>query len=575
MPHYVSRQTMDSVKAVLIPRIQGTVENTGIQLALDPEKAPASEQVQPAGGVAVIPVHGLLVARRGQITQACTELTSYERIRSQLNAALNDPSISEIVLDINSGGGAAVGCKELADYIYQSRETKPITAIVNYSAYSGEIYFDDVFFVDVTDSLTTEGNATAINSLTTRVTNAEGKITANTTAISNMTSRVGNAESAIDGLNETTAANGLAMANGFQQMRAQVGDVQASITTTSKALADLEKSTTEQVTTLTSRVGDMSATVQQTASTVADLNGKLGAQWGVKVNTSNGGTNYVAGIQLGINGSGQSQFLVQADTFGVYVPNGDKNNLVFGTDGNGAYMQQAMARNLVIDFAQITNNIQSTNYVVGSRGWAINKNGGAQFNDAIFRGHIEAQSGYFAGTVYANRIEGDVGAFAINVAQHRTRGVPKAQWVWFDLLRIRRQGFDQIVNLLGGLLQNDRISVSGGGTLRAGMSYAPGSDGGLDPGYLSYAILMRATGATSGGGAMTVALSLDGNILNQWDSSVNLDNYSFIVPAGTGDAVLRYGGYLDRNGSMVITILSRFSAFVARNSNAISGAQSA
>lgn len=446
---------------------------------------------------------------------------------------------------------------------------------VNFLLTAGEIYFDDVFFVDVTDSLTTEGNATAINSLTTRVTNAEGKITANTTAISNMTSRVGNAESAIDGLNETTAANGLAMANGFQQMRAQVGDVQASITTTSKALADLEKSTTEQVTTLTSRVGDMSATVQQTASTVADLNGKLGAQWGVKVNTSNGGTNYVAGIQLGINGSGQSQFLVQADTFGVYVPNGDKNNLVFGTDGNGAYMQQAMARNLVIDFAQITNNIQSTNYVEGSRGWAINKNGGAQFNDAIFRGHIEAQSGYFAGAVYANRIEGDVGAFAINVAQHRTRGVPKAQWVWFDLLRIRRQGFDQIVNLLGGLLQNDRISVSGGGTLRAGMSYAPGSDGGLDPGFLSYAILMRATGATSGGGAMTVALSLDGNILNQWDSSVNLDNYSFIVPAGTGDAVLRYGGYLDRNGSMVITILSRFSAFVARNSNAISGAQSA
>lgn len=140
VPHYVSRQTMDSVKAVLIPRIQGTAENTGIQLALDPEKAPASEQVQPAGGVAVIPVHGLLVARRGQITQACTELTSYERIRSQLNAALNDPSISEIVLDINSGGGAAVGCKELADYIYQSRETKPITAIVNYSAYSAAYF---------------------------------------------------------------------------------------------------------------------------------------------------------------------------------------------------------------------------------------------------------------------------------------------------------------------------------------------------------------------------------------------------------------------------------------------------
>lgn len=140
VPHYVSRQTMDSVKAVLIPRIQGTIENTGTQLALNPDNTSATEQVQPAGGVAVIPVHGLLVPRRGQITQACTELTSYERIRSQLNAALNEPSISEIVLDINSGGGAAVGCKELADYIYQSRETKPITAIVNYSAYSAAYF---------------------------------------------------------------------------------------------------------------------------------------------------------------------------------------------------------------------------------------------------------------------------------------------------------------------------------------------------------------------------------------------------------------------------------------------------
>ncbi len=70
----------------------------------------------------------------------CTELTSYERIRSQLHSALNDPSISEIVLDINSGGGHASGCKELADYIYQSRETKPITAIVNFNAFSAAYF---------------------------------------------------------------------------------------------------------------------------------------------------------------------------------------------------------------------------------------------------------------------------------------------------------------------------------------------------------------------------------------------------------------------------------------------------
>lgn len=91
VPHYVTRQTMDSVKAVLIPRIQGITEDTVIQMALNPGKSPAAEQVQPTGGVAVIPVHGILVPRRGQITAMCSELTSYERIRGQLQAALNNP----------------------------------------------------------------------------------------------------------------------------------------------------------------------------------------------------------------------------------------------------------------------------------------------------------------------------------------------------------------------------------------------------------------------------------------------------------------------------------------------------
>ncbi|MBK4346004.1 S49 family peptidase, partial [Enterobacter hormaechei] len=61
-------------------------------------------------------------------------------IRGQLPALLNDPDIKEILLDINSGGGAVSGCKELADYIYQSRGVKPITAIVNFSAFSAAYF---------------------------------------------------------------------------------------------------------------------------------------------------------------------------------------------------------------------------------------------------------------------------------------------------------------------------------------------------------------------------------------------------------------------------------------------------
>ncbi|HEO9725333.1 TipJ family phage tail tip protein [Klebsiella aerogenes] len=267
------------------------------------------------------------------------------------------------------------------------------------------LYLDDISIVDVTDAQeaqdTATGAANAVTQLTATVTQQGKDITAQAGQITSLGSRVGDAESRITKQDETIASNGLAMATGFNQMRSMIGDNSAAITTTNKTVADLEKSTTEQIITLTSQVGDMSATVQQTASTVADLNGQLGAQWGLKVSTSSGGNNYVAGLQLGIDGSGQSQFLVQADTFGVYVPNGDQKNMVFGIDGNGAYFQQAMARNLVIDFAQISNNIQSTNYVEGVSGWAVNKNGGAQFNNAIFRGHVEASSGSFQGNINA------------------------------------------------------------------------------------------------------------------------------------------------------------------------------
>ncbi|EPE9061095.1 TipJ family phage tail tip protein [Klebsiella aerogenes] len=249
------------------------------------------------------------------------------------------------------------------------------------------LYLDDISIVDVTDAQeaqdTATGAANAVTQLTATVTQQGKDITAQAGQITSLGSRVDDAESRITKQDETIASNGLAMATGFNQMRSMIGDNSAAITTTNKTVADLEKSTTEQITTLTSQVGDMSATVQQTATTVADLNGKLGAQWGVKVNTSSGGNNYVAGIQLGIDGSGQSQFLVQADTFGVYVPNGDQKNMVFGIDGNGAYFQQAMARNLTINFGQISDSLQSTNYQPGSTGWRLPKNGAFEMNSNV------------------------------------------------------------------------------------------------------------------------------------------------------------------------------------------------
>ncbi|EPB7968736.1 hypothetical protein ACRSBO_005042, partial [Klebsiella pneumoniae] len=70
------------------------------------------------------------------------------------------------------------------DYVPFSDMTMAFS--INWILNSGEIYFDDVFFIDVTDEINNAANASAISGLTTRVTAAEGKISTNSQSITQL-----------------------------------------------------------------------------------------------------------------------------------------------------------------------------------------------------------------------------------------------------------------------------------------------------------------------------------------------------------------------------------------------------
>lgn len=89
-----------------------------------------------SSGVAMIGVYGPLVPRAGNV-EMCKRMTSYELLAAQIDTAVADPEITHIVLDIDSPGGAATGCFELADRIRAANEVKPVSAIVNFQAFSG------------------------------------------------------------------------------------------------------------------------------------------------------------------------------------------------------------------------------------------------------------------------------------------------------------------------------------------------------------------------------------------------------------------------------------------------------
>ena len=86
-------------------------------------------------GIAVIPIHGSLV-KRSLGMEAASGLTSYGEIAAMLDAAMADPKVSGILLDIDSPGGEASGSFELARRVREVAAQKPVWAVANDAAYS-------------------------------------------------------------------------------------------------------------------------------------------------------------------------------------------------------------------------------------------------------------------------------------------------------------------------------------------------------------------------------------------------------------------------------------------------------
>lgn len=84
-----------------------------------------------AEGVAIIPIHGMLINRFGG---SWSWVTGYQYISRMTMAADADPDVQLIVYDINSGGGEVAGCAE-AGMIIQSAQT-PTMGIIDSRCYS-------------------------------------------------------------------------------------------------------------------------------------------------------------------------------------------------------------------------------------------------------------------------------------------------------------------------------------------------------------------------------------------------------------------------------------------------------
>jgi signal peptide peptidase SppA len=84
------------------------------------------------GGIAVLPLYGVITHRGNMASEVSGPGgVSTLKFSQALRAALSDPSVGQILIDIDSPGGSVAGAPELADEIYQGRSVKPIIAVAN------------------------------------------------------------------------------------------------------------------------------------------------------------------------------------------------------------------------------------------------------------------------------------------------------------------------------------------------------------------------------------------------------------------------------------------------------------
>lgn len=106
-----------------------------------PEKIPAmiaaagtrkrEPQRSPIDGIHIMELVGAIEQKPSYMSAAIGEATSTIGFGRELTAAVNNPNIDTILVEIDSPGGTVPGVQELADVVYEARQKKPIIGLIN------------------------------------------------------------------------------------------------------------------------------------------------------------------------------------------------------------------------------------------------------------------------------------------------------------------------------------------------------------------------------------------------------------------------------------------------------------
>lgn len=267
-----------------------------------------------------------------------------------------------------------------------------------------------------------------------------------------MTSKDGDALTGqIDQNIEGILQNALANNATIEHQWAQFGEVRADILIVKTTIAEVDNAMAELSTTVQAELGNMTATLEDKLTAVVDADG-ASAVHTLKVGVRIDDVYYGAGMSVAVVAEAGQPVVTRigfnANQFVLLSGEGDAQFSPFAVINGQTFLSEAIIRDASITNTKIGQYIRSDNWAPGEAGWNIDKNGDAEFNNMTIRGTIYGTDGWFKGTVYASRIEGDIYTLQMNprTISPTAVAVNWNSWHYYNIYAYSGELFERVID---------------------------------------------------------------------------------------------------------------------------------
>ena len=180
---------------------------------------------------------------------------------------------------------------------------------------------------------------------------------------------------------EAALQNALANHATVEHQWAQYGEVRADILVVKTTIADVDKAMAEMSTQVQAQFNDVTAALEDKLTAVVDATG-ASAIYTLKTGVRINGVMYNAGMSIAVLAEAGKPVVTRigfnANQFVLMSGGGDTQYSPFAVVNGQVFISDAFIQDGSITNAKIGSYIQSNNYVAGSQGWRLDKNGTMQ-----------------------------------------------------------------------------------------------------------------------------------------------------------------------------------------------------